>query len=96
MLCKSLFAGSTHHSQRKILERATKKINDSLEIKQIIRYQEMTKILVSGLLSKQSALLAKLQTSPQQLLNQSDSAHSDDPSPVLTPLVGWQPKNKLD
>ena len=55
----------------------------------------MTKIL-TGLLSKNSKFLAKLQTSPHQLLNQTDSGDSD-PNPILTTkLLNWQPKQKID
>jgi len=55
----------------------------------------MTKIL-TGLLSKKSKFLAKLQTSPHQLLNQTDSSDSDS-SPILTTkLLNWKPKQKID
>ena len=55
----------------------------------------MTKIL-TGLLSKDSKFLARLQTSPHQLLNQTDSVDSDPKTILTAKLVGWQPKLKMD
>lgn len=88
---------STENQSRiRILDKAKQKIDDSLDIKQIIRTHEMIKILSSGLLSTQSLLLSRVQTSPLLLNYHSEAESESDPQGKLNTLENWHPTKKID
>ena len=59
LFCKSKCSHS-YRAKLKQFDRAKQEINDCLDISQMLRYREMTRILCQGLLSPQNILLARL------------------------------------
>jgi len=96
VFCKSLFSGE-RRAKLRLLERAKHEIDTTLDIKQIMRSQLMTRILSECLLSAQSWQLAQLNTSTR-VLNQTESSEKEDEKPdqKLAKLEGWQPTKKQD
>jgi hypothetical protein len=84
--CASLFK-SDHRSKLKKLERANKEINRALDIKQLLRTQQMTRILAQCLLSPQSFGLAQRATA-KCILHGSTSSE-ETPEYEIGKLEGW-------
>jgi hypothetical protein len=70
VFCKALFKSDTR-SKLKKLERANQEINRALDIRQILRSQQMIRILSECLLSPNSLRLAQRSTS-EFVLNETD------------------------
>jgi len=91
VLCKALFKSDTL-SKLKKLEKANREINRALDIRQLLRAQQMTRLLSECLLSAQSLRLAQRATATCAL----NESESNEESLALDKLEGWQPKSRVD
>jgi len=78
----------------KKLERANQEMSRVLDVGQILRSQQMTRILAECLLSPHGLLLAQRATA-KCVLNESDS-DEQPPEFKLDKLEGWTPKLRVD
>ena len=93
VLCKALFKSDTR-SKLKKLERANRALERALDVRQILRSQQMTRILAECLFSPFSLRLAQRQTA-KCVLNETES-NEESPEFALDKLEGWQPKSRVD
>jgi hypothetical protein len=89
LFCAQLFS-SEHIQKLRKLKRAKQKVDEAIDIKQIMRSLHMTRILSKALLSSQGLRLAKLKTSTRILNDTESSSQTEsDPASSLKKMLGW-------